>query len=157
MAEALAQHMSAPCVPEFARYFVAHLGRPYEYADLRTISRGQQAWEQWHISTAPPILVCDTDWTVLHIWEHYRFGAPANGIWEWKEGYSDPQPADLYLLCTPDFDWQPDPLREHPEERHILFDWYKRLLQETEAPYAILAGSHEQRLRTALAEVKKLS
>lgn len=157
LAEALALSLSAPCVPEFARYFVAHLGRPYQRADLRTIGRGQQAWELWHTTAEPPMLVCDTDWTVLQIWEHYRFGALAEDDWEWKKGYTNPHPADLYLLCAPDFEWQPDPLREHPQERHILFAWYERLLQETGAPYAILSGSHEHRLRTALAEVKKLS
>jgi len=156
LAEALAAQLSAPCVPEFARYFVAHLGREYRRADLKTIGSGQQAWEQWYAASEPLMLVCDTDWTVLQIWEHYRFGAPADGIWDWQKGYSSPQPASLYLLCTPDFAWQHDPLREHPEERHILFTWYEQLLQETGAPYFILNGSHEQRLRTALSEVEKL-
>ncbi|MBL7797513.1 MAG: ATP-binding protein [Saprospiraceae bacterium] len=157
LAEALALLLSAPCVPEFARYFAAHLGRPYQRADLQAIGRGQQAWEQWHAAAEPPILVCDTDWTVLHVWEHYRFGAPPDGVWEWKKGYANPQPADLYLLCAPDFPWQPDPLREHPEERQILFAWYERLLIETGARYTILAGSHEQRLHTVLGELQKLS
>lgn len=150
LAEALAAHLGAAVVPEFARYFVAHLGRQYERADLQAIGRGQQAWEHWHAGKNPPRLICDTDWTVLQIWEHYRFGAPPSGDWDWQKGYTAPRPAGLYLLCAPDFPWQPDPLREHPEERAILFEWYERLLQDIGASYAVLTGPHAQRLQTAL-------
>jgi nicotinamide riboside kinase len=156
LAEALAEHLGVACVREFARYFVAHLGRPYDRADLRAIGRGQQAWEDWHAAQNPPLLVCDTDWTVLHIWEQYRFGAPAEGRWTWEAGYANARRADLYLLCAPDFPWQPDPLREHPEERAVLFDWYERLLQTTGAAYMVVTGAHEQRLQTALAQIQKL-
>lgn len=157
LAEALAKQLHAPLVPEFARYFVQSLGRPYHRSDLEAIGRGQQAWERWFAAAAPPLLVCDTDWTVLQIWEHYRFGLPAEGAWHWQKGYNDPQPADLYLLCTPDFPWQPDPLREHPEERARLFDWYERLLLQTEATFAVLTGPLELRIRTALAQIEKHS
>ena len=154
LAEALAGQLHAPLVPEFARFFVQHLGHPYRRTDLEAIGRGQQAWEQWFVRTAPPLLVCDTDWTVLQIWEHYRFGQPSEAMWDWQKGYTDPQPADLYLLCAPDFPWQPDPLREHPEERARLFDWYERLLLETEATFTVLTGPLEDRIRAALIQTR---
>ena len=79
LAAALAAALDTVWVPEFARTYLAHLGRPYERNDLINIRLGQAAWEEWyaqHLSTSPSHhLVCDTDWTVLHVWEAYKFEA----------------------------------------------------------------------------------
>lgn len=155
LAEALAGALHTVCVPEFARSFLAHLGRPYLREDLRLIGRGQEAWEKWYNGSAGKALVCDTDWTVLQIWEHYRFGFPASGAWEWQKGYIQPRPADLYLLCAPDFPWEPDPLREHPAERGILFSWYQRLLMDSGAKFEVLYGRPEDRLEQAISVTHK--
>lgn len=159
LTEALAAALNIGWVPEFARYYIAHLGRPYERNDLKMIGLGQKNWEKWHTqlfshSAEQQVLLCDTDWTVLQIWEQYRF--QPEGDFEWQKGYGPYQNADLYLLCAPDFPWQPDPLREHPEEREILFSMYENLLREREARYIALSGKHETRLQTALAAIREL-
>ncbi len=156
LAERLAQQLRLPWVPEFARYYVAHLNRPYQRADLIAIGRGQWAWEQWFARQAPTVLLCDTDWTVLHVWEHYRFGTPAVGQWCWQQGYPKTEPAHYYFLCAPDFPWQPDPLREHPNEREALFRWYEQLLQEYRASYEVLCGPLERRTKAALRRIQAL-
>ncbi|MCW5921281.1 MAG: ATP-binding protein [Saprospiraceae bacterium] len=159
LAEALAQRLGVAWVPEFARYYVAHLGRPYRREDLKAIGLGQSVWEQWYAlkfaeDSYANLLVCDTDWTVLHVWEEYRFrpdDAP-----EWQKGYGPAHLADLYLLCAPDFPWQPDPLREHPDERDALFDLYEELLHGRQANFITLTGGHEMRLQIALSAIRKL-
>lgn len=152
LAKALADSLQVPCVPEFARYYVAHLGRKYVQDDLITIYRGQQAWENWFLqkmpsAPSPPCLVCDTDWTVVRIWEKYGYKTPsvlpATSPWEQYENF-------FYLLCTPDFPWQPDPLREHPKERWQLFELYQALLIRRKLPFHILRGGQEDRLQSAL-------
>ncbi len=155
LANALAGILHTCWVPEFARPFLAHLGRPYLRDDLRLIGRGQEAWEKWYYGSASKALVCDTDWTVLQIWEHYRFGLPSNGEWEWQKGYIHPQAADLYLLCAPDFPWEPDPLREHRAERDILFSWYERLLTDAGANVEVIYGRPEDRLKQAVSLTRK--
>ncbi|MCS7036393.1 MAG: ATP-binding protein [Saprospiraceae bacterium] len=158
LTEALAQALHLPWAPEFARYYVAHLGRPYERTDLRAIGRGQLAWERWLAQQNPPLLLCDTDWTVLQVWEHYRYGEPTNGgNWHWQKGYGPPQRADFYFLCAPDFPWQPDPLREHPEAREELFIWYERLLVTHGATYETLYGPIEERLARALQRLRQIT
>ena len=150
LARDLAAVLGCACVPEFARPYVAHLGRPYVYNDLKTIALGQQIWEDWFCRQyAPtPLLVNDTDWTVIRIWEFYKYGSV---------GITTPPPlvADLYLLCSPDFDWHPDPLREHPHERPALFDLYLSLLRSAEARYQIMSGNPETRLETARQVIRK--
>ena len=157
LAETLAGHLKTVWAPEFARYYVAHLGRPYVREDLARIGRGQEIWELWYALHADQWLICDTDWTVLQIWEQYRYTAPVQGPWEWEKGYSSPKNADLYLLCAPDFPWQPDPLRENPEEREALFGLYERLLAQSMANYVALWGAPDQRVEQALSAIRKFS
>lgn len=154
LAGALAESLGTIWSPEFARFYLASLGRPYTREDLQTIGRGQRAWEQWHSEQAGTAWICDTDWTVLQVWEHYRFGP--SETWHWQKGYGAPLPADLYLLCAPDFPPEPDPLRENPGERDHLFEWYWQLLHSKGLNYLVLRGEHERRLETALAEIRKL-
>lgn len=157
LAATLATALNVKWVPEFARYYVGNLGRPYARRDLSRIGKGQQSWNQWFEAQAAGVLVYDTDWTVLQIWEHYRFGATPAGQWEWQKGYLNPETADLYLLCYPDFPWQPDPLREHPDERQTLYEWYEKLLRTIEARYWVLEGNPEHRLNTAISLIAELS
>lgn len=159
LAETLARLLGTRYVPEFARYYVAHLGRPYERGDLIRIARGQKNWETWYagqLNGPGPerLLVCDTDWTVLQIWEQYRF-RPADG-YRWPQGYGAADNADLYFLCAPDFPWQPDALREHPEEREQLFELYRQLLSDRQARFNVLTGDRQTRLKTALAVIREL-
>lgn len=152
LAEALAARLQVCWAPEFARYYVAHLGRKYVQNDLKTIYNGQKSWENWFLektarSPALSCLVCDTDWTVLRIWEKYGYQTPSvlpeKDAWEYAEN-------TIYLLCSPDFPWQPDPLREHPEERWELFELYRELLLERGLSFSVLEGSQEERLEEAV-------
>ena len=156
LAKALASKFNCLWVPEFARFYLNHLGRSYLRTDLKTIGRGQVVWENWYAERSGPILICDTDWTVLQIWEQYRFGISSKEHWHWRLGYTKASSADMYLLCAPDFPWQADPLREHPEERDILFQQYEQLLSNAGAEYAIVSGPPEKRLQEAISEIGKV-
>jgi nicotinamide riboside kinase len=156
LAKALATYFKINWAPEFARHYLTHLGRDYVRKDLVTIGRGQLAWENWYAAQNQSYLICDTDWTVLQVWEQYRFGPPADSCWQWQAGYPNPKPADLYLLCVPDFSWHPDPLREHPDERQVLFHQYEHLLKKTAAPYLTVHGEQQLRLQSAISLIHKL-
>lgn len=153
LAAALAAALGLPWVPEFARCYLPALGRPYRKDDLQDLYAGQLAWEHWYAQNGPPqapVLICDTDWTVLHIWAQHRYG-PANG-------FLPPKPPQdrFYLLCQPDIPWEPDPLREHPTERWALYQRYQALLDAQSLPYRPLSGPHAERLARALAEIRKV-
>ena len=90
---------------------------------------------------------------MLHVWETFKLTGNLHDNADtlcWKQGYGEPQAADLYLLCAPDFPWAPDPLREHPEQREELFGWYERLLEQHSLRFVVLRGAPDQRLQTAL-------
>lgn len=149
----LAKALSEPWTPEFARYYLEWLGRSYKKEDLSTIGKGQKSWENWYGARAVQFAIRDTDWTVLKVWEQFRFGTDMF----WRKGYGEPAAADLYLLCSPDLPWQPDPLREHPNHREELFEMYRTLLSETNARFEIIDGKESARLAQAIAAIEKLS
>jgi len=151
LAEALGQALHAPVVPEFARYYLQHLNRPYGQADLQTIARGQSLWIAHHRATAGEWLVVDTDWTVLQVWESYKY-KPLRYCW--PKGYGAVETPYRYLLCAPDFPWAPDPLREHPEARAELFGWYQKVLLQVPCPTLVLYGSMEERLSAVRKVIK---
>lgn len=163
LAADLAAALGTVWVPEFARTYLAYLGRPYEHKDLKTICLGQFAWETWYheamlrkcadVMMPRPVLICDTDWTVIHVWEAYKFGSRSVAL---SPSPLAPHSSSVYLLCLPDIPWQPDPLREHPEERNVLFEMYENLLRDMEARYIIVRGNPEQRLQTALAAIREI-
>jgi nicotinamide riboside kinase len=145
LSEYLANVLKSLWVPEFARTYLTHLGRAYQATDLTHILRGQYAWEHWYEQNLQPgqPLICDTDWTVVYVWKKYVF----NAVFQ-------PPLEDLkdrfYLLCAPDLPWEPDPLREHPDARDVLFQAYTKLLDDIGAEYRVVSGSLEERNSNAL-------
>jgi nicotinamide riboside kinase len=62
-----------------------------------------------------------------------------------------------YFLCSPeDIDWQPDPLRENPNDRDRLFDIYEKELIFYKRDYTILRGNMSERLQTAFYKIDEL-
>ena len=149
LARALAIALHTVWVPEYARsYLQTHVGA-YRHFDLCKIAEGQAAAIRKHLPIAHRWLLADTGEWVLRIWEAEKFpdATPCAA-----KKFEDIR-ADLYLLCAPDIPWQPDPLRENPTDRARLFERYKTALQEAGAPYAIVSGSPEDRLQTALSAI----
>jgi NadR type nicotinamide-nucleotide adenylyltransferase len=152
LSEYLAKEFSTVWVEEYARAYIESLERPYTPEDLPVIARGQLSLEDALAQKANRVLICDTDLYVIKLWSNFKYG------------YCDPQVLasiasrkyDLYLLSYIDVPWQFDPLREHPDEREILFELYHREMQNQPVPFQIIKGSREERRKTAKAAVKKL-
>ncbi|MEZ4925776.1 MAG: ATP-binding protein [Saprospiraceae bacterium] len=149
LAQELSKQLDCPLVPEFARPYLNWLGRGYVYQDLYSILVGQTAWEHWYLQhSSKPIVVCDTDWTVINVWEKFGYGSN-----EVTQGFQC-NPDTYYLLCSPDIPWKADPLREHPVDRDALYDLYHQLLQTSGASFTILQGSLENRIAASLAALQ---
>lgn len=152
LARALSGQLPSPCVPEFSRVYLEAWNAGYDWQNLREIYSGQTAWEAWYAAHYPgKKIVCDTDWTVIRIWEQVRFGSTrltAGGTC---------RPGTFYFLCTPDIPWEPDPLRENPGDRLELFALYVKLLEEIRAPYRMVEGNMERRLAEIASVIRKNS
>lgn len=148
---ALAQHFQAPFLLEYSRVFLSNLTRPYVEEDLLPIAEGQLAQEKALAKKRPPIYFCDTSLLVMRVWGLYKFGRSDARIKDLLLAH----PADLYLLCSPDLAWAPDPLREHAaiEDREALFKLYKQNLDAFQLTYGIVQGQGQDRLDSALAQI----
>lgn len=148
LAAALGHHFQQPWIPEYARWYLNALQRPYVARDLSIILRGQLALEAAGCIPGSDCLFCDTGPEVISIWSQVRFGWVSTAIKRVLLTHD----YDYSLLCYPDLPWEFDPLREapDPEVRLALFEQYVDLLERLGRPYAIIRGATNQRLLNAL-------
>ena len=146
LAEKLARHFHTMWVPEFARVYIDHLDREYNYDDILFIAKSQMESEAAAINRKRDFLFCDTDLIVTKIWCEYKYGKCHKWILEnlEKSNY------DLYLLLNVNLPWQPDAQREHPDNRKELFELYLEELNSRELPYEIIGGVGDNRLQNAI-------
>jgi nicotinamide riboside kinase len=157
LARALMRTLGAPLVDECSRaYLNRHLALDpvwrYQERDLHGIALEQRENEAVALRGAPPLVVCDTDLLVLRIWSQEKYQRIAPDLEQLiKESLRQPR---LFLLCSPDMPWEPDPLRENPSDRWRLFDRYLAALEDLALPHLILRGPHEQRLQAVLSHLR---
>jgi NadR type nicotinamide-nucleotide adenylyltransferase len=152
LAMALAAHFRTAWVPEYARLYLDKYGPEYEEGDVLNIAKGQANWELTYArDTRGDLLICDTDLLVLKIWSEVKF----QHCHPWIERHLHTHAYDLYLLCSPDIPWEPDPLREHPEQRHELYLRYLAALVDMKADYTIIKGTDvKDRLKQAIRAIE---
>ncbi|HWK53907.1 MAG TPA: ATP-binding protein [Hyphomicrobiales bacterium] len=160
LARALSQTLHAPLVEECSRdYLNRKLAEDaawhYQEPDLLAIAQQQVAAEQEALRGIPSHVICDTDLMVIRLWSQEKYRRVAPDL-ERLITQSLAQPR-LFLLCSPDMPWEPDPLRENPSDRWRLFDLYQRDLATLGLPHLILSGSHPERLQQVLDHLKPVN
>lgn len=140
----LAGWLQAPLVAEAAREYLTP-GRPYQQSDVLAIARAQLAAEQAALEQGAPVVVADTDLTVIQVWWEEKYGTLDPWLTAALAGRSERR----YLLPRPDLPWVFDPLRESPEDRERLHERYRQLLAADGFPFAEVEGVDEGRLGAA--------
>ena len=145
LAAFLANRYDGICVPEYAREYMESrvCACEYTYQDVENIARHQvQQLQDLSLSAAEGIpnpcrsdvIFFDTELIITKVWFLYKYGRCPKFLEQALRDY----PMDVYLLCYPDMPWQPDPVRENPDIREYLFDWYEREIQALGIPYYII-------------------
>ncbi len=147
LCEQLADVYGTNWVAEYARNYLEKLNRPYVYEDLLLIAKGQIEAEGKGLIDAKRFLFCDTDLQVIQVWSDHKYKRCDNFILEDIKH----RKYDAYILMAPDFPWEMDPLREHPEPqmRSYFFEIYKNMLANKQIPFCIGEGNQENRLLIA--------
>ncbi len=146
----LTQHLGEvfklPYVLEYARDFLEENGPEYDLEQLKKMSRLHLSYQQEKIPTSTPWGIFDTDLINYKIWAEEVFGCcPA----EISTGIEQ-ESSHLYLLCTPDLPWEPDPLRENPDDLQRIYQRHLDEIVRLERPYEVVEGLGQ--IRTANAE-----
>ncbi len=157
LAQDLATHYNTLWVPEYAREYLQdkwdRVQRTCEAEDLLPIARGQMRLENELTAGANRLLVCDTDLLETKVYSEAYY-----------LGYCDPELEkhalenhyDLYFLTYIDVPWEKDDLRDRPDQRLEMFEYFRAALEENQRRFVILKGSREQRLKTAIFHIDKL-
>ena len=147
LAKQLANTYGAIYAPEYARYYLESINRPYEISDIPEIGKGQLKLQQDLVLDDSKLLICDTSILVLKMWFLHKYNIQD----AWVDEAFKNDPVDLYLLCKPDIPWEPDPLRENPKDRDILFEKYHSALFQSKMPFTIISGDNlDKRLSLAI-------
>ena len=160
LARQLGTALNIPLVTEAARDYLTalyakHPGYRYEQSDLLHIARLQLAHEKQARKDTASLLACDTDLLVIVVWSEVVFGTCAPALLRlFEDSLANVQ--RQYLLCDwQGIPWEPDPLRENPHDRDLLFARYRERLELLGLSYRIVSGSEQARLRQALAFADK--
>ena len=142
LASYLAHRYGGVLVPEYAREYIEKraCASAYTYEDVVNIAQQQVQQLQNCIHGGitegyrSNIVFFDTELIITKVWFLHKFGKCPDFVEKALHDY----PMAVYLLCDPDMEWEPDPVRENPDIREYLFDWYEREIQALGIPYYII-------------------
>lgn len=144
----LTKHLSSrfgfPYVDEKARKYIDRLNRPYQFEDLLKIAQNQLSATQ-KLLRNNHIIFCDTDLLTLKIWAQDKYEKEIPFV---EERYQK-EKADLYLLCYPDLEWQPDPQREDENRLKEIYLIYTGMLTYMNVNYTVIKGEGSTRFDLA--------
>ena len=146
LANDLSAYYDAEVVTEFARDYLAGLGRAYNENDLLHIAKKQLESYNYSQSKASKYLISDTELIVIKIWSEFKY----KSVHPWILKEVRNQDFDLYLLTDIDLSWEFDPLREHPKHRSKLLKLYEVELQNRKFPYKKIESQNKERTLNAI-------
>ncbi len=157
LAKELAAHFKTEWVPEFMRPYLQEkwdaTRTSCERKDLLPIAHGQMQSENEAAARANDFLFCDTNLLELKVYSEFYY-----------DGYCPPEIAEyalkntytLYFLTYIDVPWEPDDLRDNPNDRFTMFCTFEDELKRLNLPYQVLKGDREARFQTALTTLHEL-
>ena len=152
----LAKYYNTSLVKEYARNYLQKKWDDKKMKcdknDLIQIAIEQLKSESKLSKIANKILFCDTNILVTKIWSETHF-----------DGYCDPflnkiinnTNYDLYILTDIDVPWEKDDLRDRPNDRKSMFNYYRDELVKNNLKFFLVSGSKEARLRKSILKINE--
>ena len=152
LAHKLSTHYKTKMVEEYARIYFD--GKEYSYdADILVeIAKGQLKIENATARKSEGVIFCDTDFIVMKIWAKVVFGF----VPEWIDKQVTKHVYDLYLLCYPDLNWEPDSLRKNSHNRQYIYNLFVQELEDKKFNYKVIKDLGDNRLNNAISFVDEL-
>lgn len=157
LASQLASYYNTEWVPEYAREYLQDKWnreqKTCEPHDLLPIAEGQMRLENEIARKANKLLICDTDLLETKVYSEAYYIGHCDPL---LEKYALENTYDLYLLTDIDIPWEKDDLRDKPNERKRMFNYFRGSLEEYNRDFVILRGDKPTRLKTAIQHIDKL-
>ena len=150
LAQQLAARLGGEVVTEYGRDYCVHHGTKLAMADLIDIAQIHTELVDAAIARNTDWVITDTDALMTAVWADMMLGRRD----PWFDAFEGT--ADLYLLLDIDLPFVDDGLRIYgdPVERQRFFDMCKAELERRGVPWALVTGTGEARLETALAAIE---
>lgn len=157
LSEQLARYYNTVWVPEYAREYLQNKWneerKTCEPQDLLPIAVGQMRLENHLTKKATNLLICDTDLLETKVYsEAYYLGYCEPLL----EKYALQNQYNLYFLTYIDIPWEKDDLRDKPNEREQMFEYFRNTLIKYNKPFVLLKGDKKTRLATAVTHIDNL-
>ncbi|WP_040756728.1 AAA family ATPase [Winogradskyella psychrotolerans] len=153
----LAKHYNTVWAPEYARDYLQEKWdneqKTCETEDLLPIAIGQMKLENELAKQTDTVLVCDTDLLETKVYSEAYYKGTCDPI---LETYALKNSYDLYFLTNIDTPWEPDDLRDKPNDREAMFNAFRNALIEHKKPYILLKGTKKERLELAVKHIDNL-
>lgn len=153
----LARHYNSVWVPEYARAYLQdkwnNERKTCEPKDLLPIARGQMQLENKLAQKTDTILICDTDLLETKVYSEAYYSGTCDPL---LEEYALKNSYELYFLTYIDTPWEPDDLRDKPNERERMFKAFEKALIDHKRPYVLLKGNKKERLKLAIKHIDNL-
>ncbi len=157
LAKRLAHHFNTNWVAEYARTYLELKKKYYDFyskgseeiclqEDILPIVLGQMAMEDLQTKSANQMLFFDTNPLQTKVYVNYYYKAE----YAWLTKILEERHYDFYLLTDIDIEWQPDTLRDRPNDRNGLFQLFKNELDVRQLSYNTIDGSNKERLKNAI-------
>ncbi|MCL6267520.1 DUF4301 family protein [Flagellimonas myxillae] len=157
LSQQLARQYNTVWVPEYAREYLQNKWnnerKTCEPKDLLPIAEGQIRLENDLTQKATDVLICDTDLLETKVYSEAYYLGHCDPL---LEKYALENTYDLYFLTYIDTPWEPDDLRDKPNERQRMFDYFHDTLKKYDRNFVILKGDKATRLATAVKQIDKL-
>jgi len=157
LAKHLADYYNSVWVREYAREYLQEKWnnerKICEPKDLLPIAEGQMYLENKLSKKTDTVLICDTDLLETKVYSEVYYSGACDPI---LEKYALENTYDLYFLTYIDTPWEPDDLRDKPQEREAIFKTFESALINYNRPYVLLKGNEEKRLEIAVKYIDKL-
>jgi HTH-type transcriptional regulator, transcriptional repressor of NAD biosynthesis genes len=151
LAAALAKALDTCWVPEYGRELWEAKNGALVFDDMLHVALTQVKREEAAAGQANRALICDTSPLTTQFYSDAMFGQVAPELRRMAC-----RPYDLLLLCAPDFEFVQDGTRRDEAFRLRQHRWYCDQLAAAGIEPVAIGGTHEQRLRLAMARVAAL-
>ncbi len=157
LAKQLAEHYNTLWVTEFMREYLQEKwdakNELVSKEDLIPIAKGQLKLEKEASQKVENLLICDTNLLELKVYSEYYYNGfcPSEiKIEATKNKYN------IYFLTNIDTPWDPDILRDRPNNREEMFCIFEAELKKQNFPYQILKGNEMERFKKAVKIIDEL-
>ncbi len=156
LSKQLATHFNDEWVPEFARDFLQEKWNKSKEIcteeDLIPIAIGQVKLENEAILKAKKFLFCDTNLLVTKVFSDIYYNRCNANLAQAAREHE----YDLIFLTNVDVPWEPDDLRDKPNDREITFKRFENAIIANKNPYVTLHGDATSRFEKAVKIINDL-